>query len=326
MLGVIEVVTMLAVVIGVDEGRAAKPRDGRSWLAIAADAWGTDILRERSFVFLVGSRLFVLMGGAVLVKLGLLYLERSHGSRRRMPVKTLAIVAVIVATATALAVIPAGRASDRFGRKRVIYVATAVGAAGLLTEAVAPTLPIAYLGAALMGIGTGSFLAVDWALMTDIIPKASSGRYMGISNVATASAGVFAIAIGGGLIMDRFPGETGPRAACSSAPCPTGSARSCSARSRNGGARTRSWSWRRRSRPPDERGSLASEAQAEERPDARAHHAPRGRPRIGGVVGEPATPVAHVPARPRRAVRATTTAAGTRTGRAGSTTTARPPR
>jgi hypothetical protein len=34
---------------------------------------------------------------------------------------------------------------------------------------------------ALIGIGvsSGSFLAVDWALMTDIIPKATTGRYMG---------------------------------------------------------------------------------------------------------------------------------------------------
>jgi MFS family permease len=213
-LGVIELVTMLIVVIGVDEGRAAKPRQGRSWLTIAGDAWGTDILRERSFVFLVASRLFVLMGGAVLLKLGLFYLTRSQGLDQRAAGNTLVIVSVIVATATAIAVIPAARLSDRFGRKRVIYGATALGAAGLLTEAVAPTLPFAYLGAALMGIGTGSFLAVDWALMTDIIPKASSGRYMGISNVATASAGVFAIAIGGGLIMDRIgPLDTGPRAA-----------------------------------------------------------------------------------------------------------------
>jgi MFS family permease len=165
-------------------------------------------------VFLVASRLFVLMGGAVLLKLGLFYLTRSQGLDQRAAGNTLVIVSVIVATATAIAVIPAARLSDRFGRKRVIYGATALGAAGLLTEAVAPTLPFAYLGAALMGIGTGSFLAVDWALMTDIIPKASSGRYMGISNVATASAGVLAIAIGGGLIMDRIgPVDTGPRPA-----------------------------------------------------------------------------------------------------------------
>jgi MFS family permease len=48
--------------------------------------------------------------------------------------------------------------------------------------------------------------------MTDIIPKASSGRYMGLSNVATASAGVLAVATGGTL-MDLVGGPFGPRAA-----------------------------------------------------------------------------------------------------------------
>jgi len=52
--------------------------------------------------------------------------------------------------------------------------------------------------------------------MTDIIPKASSGRYMGLSNVATASSGVLAVAIGGTL-MDVVGGPSqdgsGPRAA-----------------------------------------------------------------------------------------------------------------
>ena len=66
------------------------------------------------------------------------------------------------------------------------------------------------------GIASGTFLAVDWALMTDIIPKASSGRYMGLSNVATATAGIFALAAGG-VVMDIVGGPdrtgAGPRAA-----------------------------------------------------------------------------------------------------------------
>jgi MFS family permease len=41
------------------------------------------------------------------------------------------------------------------------------------------------------------FLGVDWALMTDIIPKAESGRYMGISNIAVAGAGPIGAAVGG---------------------------------------------------------------------------------------------------------------------------------
>ena len=60
---------MLSVVVRVREGRPPKSRDGRSWRAIAAEAWGTDILRERSFLWLVASRLVVLMGGRVLVNL-----------------------------------------------------------------------------------------------------------------------------------------------------------------------------------------------------------------------------------------------------------------
>jgi MFS family permease len=81
---------------------------------------------------------------------------------------------------------------------------------------VAPNVPLALLGGLLFGASAGMFLAVDWALMTDIIPKASAGRYMGLSNVATASAGVLAIAVGGSL-MDFVGGPTGegsgPRAA-----------------------------------------------------------------------------------------------------------------
>src|SRR6185437_12574457 len=84
------------------------------------------------------------------------------------------------------------RVSDRIGRKPVIYVACAVGGIGLLVVALAPAYPIFLAGAMLLGAAAGTFLAVDWALMTDIIPKAASGRYMGISNIAVAAAGALA--------------------------------------------------------------------------------------------------------------------------------------
>jgi MFS family permease len=113
---------------------------------------------------------------------------------------------------TVASVIPAARLSDRVGRKRVIWISCALGAIGLSIVAAAPILPIAFAGALLYGVSAGTFLAVDWALMTDIIPKAASGRYMGLSNVATASAGVLALAVGG-TIMDLVGGGDGPRAA-----------------------------------------------------------------------------------------------------------------
>ena len=64
------------------------------------------------------------------------------------------------------------------------------------------------------GASQGTFLAVDWALMTEIIPKAASGRYMGLSNVVTASSTTIAVAVGGPLIdaLNRSAGVgTGER-------------------------------------------------------------------------------------------------------------------
>jgi MFS family permease len=62
--------------------------------------------------------------------------------------------------------------------------------------------PLGGLAAVPVGIGAGMFLAVDWALMVDIIPRATAGRYMGISNVVTATAGAVAALVAGILIAE----------------------------------------------------------------------------------------------------------------------------
>lgn len=200
-LGLIELVTMLSLFFRLDEGRAAKDRGGRSWTSVAIEAWGRDVLRERSFMFLVASRFFVLGGGAFLIGLLVPYLERAQGITDPDARALLILVTTgIVALCTAISTIPAARLGDRYGRKRVIYVACLIAGVGMAMCALAPAVPIFIFGAILMGVGTGSFLAVDWALMTEIIPKDSSGRYMGISNVATATNGVISAFIGGILV------------------------------------------------------------------------------------------------------------------------------
>src|SRR3990172_6719310 len=215
-LGALELATMVSVVWRVPEGRTARNRGGRSWLSVAREAWATDILRERSFLWLVGSRLFFLMGATMLINLSLFFfaqtfnLPQDKAGAANFPV----LAAVILGNV--LTVIPAGRISDRVGRKPVIYVACAVAGAGMLIVALAPVIPVVIVGAAFFGAGSGMFLAVDWALMTDIIPKASSGRYMGFSNVATAAAGIFSLMTGGRLmdiVNDLATYGDGPRAA-----------------------------------------------------------------------------------------------------------------
>jgi MFS family permease len=213
---IVELVTMVAVVVRVSPGHPPLERRGQSWPAIAKTAWGTDILRERSYVWLVVSRLFFLMGGAMLVNLVITYLKQTHGLTQEAANGTNTVLLVVVVVANLIAIVPSARVSDRIGRKPVIYASCVVGSLGLLISALAPSVPFLFVGAFLFGASAGTFLAVDWALITDIIPRASSGRYMGLSNVATGSSTVFAVMTGGltlDFVNNAFGLGTGPRAA-----------------------------------------------------------------------------------------------------------------
>lgn len=199
-LGLVELATAIGTLLWVREGRQARDRKGRSWLSIGLSAWGTDILREESFVNLVISRLMFLAGVNALINFFALFLTRVFGFTADDKALWVPVTQVIVAVVTVAATIPSARASDRVGRKPVIYAACAFGGLGMVVAGLAPGLPVFILGAVLIGAAAGTFLAVDWALMTDIIPKAASGRYMGISNIAVASAGAVAGAVVGPII------------------------------------------------------------------------------------------------------------------------------
>ena len=200
-LGFVEAATMVVLVLTVHEGRAALPREGRPWWRIGLAAWGTDILRERSYVWLLVSRLCYLAIPGVVTAYAVFVLERSFNLPPSVAAPFLLVVGLIVAISTAVATIPAARLSDRIGRKKVIYIAFALAAVGVTGLALSPALELALLSLMPIGFSAGAFLVVDWALLTDIIPKASSGRYMGISNVATASSGPVGLALAGVVLF-----------------------------------------------------------------------------------------------------------------------------
>ncbi len=210
-LGIVELSTALVTVLTVDEGRHAKDRAGRSWRQIALETWGRDVLSERSFVFLVASRLFILAGGSMLIREIDFYLRSALGLGASERGTWIAVATVILAGSVLIASLPAARLSDRYGRKPVIFAACGFGATGSAIVSVAPTVWVTLVGALLVGLAYGTFVSVDWALMTDIIPKADSGRYMGLSNVASGLAGTLAVGTAGIIVFlaTRALGDSG---------------------------------------------------------------------------------------------------------------------
>jgi len=212
-LGLLELGTALVLVFRVREGSEAPPRPG-TWWQVGTSAWGTDVLRERNVLWVLLVRLLFL-GALNITTLGLFYFARAHGLPQEEAGNMLFLATVIIGVVTAISAYPGARLSDRFGRKRMIWTACALSGTGLLGVAFAPTPTVAILSFVPFGMGAGAFLSVDWALMTDVIPKETTGRYMGILNFGTVAAGPVYLGVAG-LVMDRVGAvdfAAGPRAA-----------------------------------------------------------------------------------------------------------------
>jgi Na+/melibiose symporter-like transporter len=97
------------------------------------------------------------------------------------------LIGIIIAAGipTSLA---AGAASDRWGRKPLVYLSGGLMAlASLIFIAVAltPSLAFVFAVGAVFGIGYGAYMAVDWALAVDVLPGGeSAAKDMGIWHVA----------------------------------------------------------------------------------------------------------------------------------------------
>ena len=61
----------------------------------------------------------------------------------------------------------------------------------------ANAMPLVIASGCIIGLGTGTFMATNWALGTDLVPKDQAGKFLGISNLAGAGAGIIGAGIGG---------------------------------------------------------------------------------------------------------------------------------
>lgn len=100
----------------------------------------------------------------------------------------------IYAVLTLVTAVIGGRWTDRVGKRKPFVIgSSAIIALAALILAFAPTWPGALVGAAVLGVGYGAYLAVDFALLTQVLPSAASrGKDLGVINVANSLPQVIA--------------------------------------------------------------------------------------------------------------------------------------
>ena len=228
-IAVLLTVTMLVTVIFVPDTAAPVEEQFESPLQAFLHTFSLDLRRYRDFGWLMASRLLILMGVVGLQSFAFFYFSDVYfaGDRKQTTVATSVLLGLVVLVGL-LVTWPAAKLSDRVGRKRIVFGGALIGAAAttvlvfshyqLLPSSVVVPLghllhvpPLAaqavFVGF-FIGIGFGSFLSVDWAFITDVIPPGEAGRFMGFSNIATAGSGIIA-RLSAGWLLDYF--NAGPR-------------------------------------------------------------------------------------------------------------------
>jgi MFS family permease len=105
------------------------------------------------------------------------------------------VATALLAGGIIVALIPSGLISDRIGRRKpIVIVASVVIAVSTVLPIISPTVTGALVSIGIAGLGIGIYLAVDQALMTQVLPdnSTSAGKDLGVLNIAQAGGQVIA--------------------------------------------------------------------------------------------------------------------------------------
>jgi len=160
-----------------------------------------NVRANRDFVWFLISRLLVLMAFTTLQTFALYFLRDVVGVAN--PASATAQFSIVAVVGMLAVVYPAGRLSDRIGRRPVVVASGLLGALGiaLIFLFQHSHILIIFCGG-LVGISFGAFMSSNWALATDLVGKGEEARYLGLTNLATAGGAALARLIG--PVIDFF--------------------------------------------------------------------------------------------------------------------------
>jgi len=143
-----------------------------------------------AYWWLIAERGAFLLGIYGLQAFGQYYLQ--DALRVPDPAQQTGNLLAIIGMGTIALVLAGGWLADRFGPKRLLCAASALAALGMLLMVLTTDLQQLYVIGSIVGAGIGLFLTSNWALANQIAPQDQAGRFLGLTNLATAGAAALA--------------------------------------------------------------------------------------------------------------------------------------
>ncbi|MCL8014666.1 MFS transporter [Streptomyces sp. AS02] len=182
-----------------DPRLGAADRPAWSWRSFTRGFWLSP-RRYPDFGWAWLTRFLINLSNALVI-LYLLYYLRDR-LRHDDPEQGVLILTAVNSVTLLATVVVGGAWSDRVGRRKpFVRWSGVLMAAATALLAVWQTWPSAIVVAALLGVGLGVFMSVDFALMTDVLPEARDrGKDLGVINVANALPQVAAPALAAPIV------------------------------------------------------------------------------------------------------------------------------
>ncbi len=192
--------TMLVTVLTVKE----RPGTGGAQLPLLPTLYKSfqiDVRAHPDFILFLVACFFIFAPWAALQTFALYFLMDVVGIAN--PAAVTADLLMVVAGGMLAAVYPAGRLSDRLGRKLVIVPACLLSALGVAALFFSQSYMQIMFSGALLGISSGAWMSSQWALATDlVVGKGEEAKYLGLVNLVVAGGGAVARLIG--PVIDFF--------------------------------------------------------------------------------------------------------------------------
>lgn len=151
-----------------------------------------------------GGRFTIILASYMFITFRVLYMENHLGLEPGDAVRAVATGVTIYTVTSMVASLAAGWLSDVLGRRKIL-VAASILIFGLATYLLlhADTVTAFYVVEAIMGLAYGAYIAVDLALVLEVLPdREQAGKDMGVFNIANALPQSLAPAFGGFLLAN----------------------------------------------------------------------------------------------------------------------------
>jgi len=192
--GVIVLIGSLPLILTLREDTSAHPVAPRTGIAETLRTFIVNPRKYPDFFWAFLARLVIVMGFQSVLSFQLYILADYVGIGLEEANKVYPIAVILATALLIIALIPAGLISDKIGRRKpLVIIAAAIVGVSCIPPLIAPSVTTAIIALAISGFGIGAYLAVDQALMTQVLPSnLDAGKDLGILNIAQSGGQVLA--------------------------------------------------------------------------------------------------------------------------------------